>query len=91
MLLYDKYLICVHLSQEKLFLRAAKYGRVDEMEILLNQGVNIECNQFGRTALHEAARWGQVATVNLEGPTKHNKGLTAFHVAVDNHYSPPPS
>jgi len=70
---------------------AATYGRLAEVQMLLDQGANANYkNSFGETALHLAAKAGHKEVVRLlleagsDGMAKNNDGKTPRHLAGDN-------
>eukprot|EP01035_Chromulina_nebulosa_P069312 gene69312-biopygen15067 len=76
-------------TKENKLLTAADAGKDDEVIILLEQGVNIQCtDQYGSTSLHQAANRGHCTTVTLlldngaDIQAKGNEGLTALDITT---------
>ena len=73
---------------------AAQYGETQEVDTLLDKGVDINSkNEIGRTALQEAAYYGNMEIIALlikKGADVNAKedryGSTALHIAVYNSY-----
>eukprot|EP01036_Dinobryon_divergens_P031344 gene31343-40725_t len=80
-------------DKEQKLIEAARTGRVDEIEALLDQGANIQCeDQYGLPAIFEAASFGHHATVALlldsgeDIQAKDEILWTALHRAAKNGY-----